>query len=79
MEEKEVRTIKEDIAEIKETVKDVSAVVGDMRVLLAGNYITKQDFEKFKKDSETSRRWWLGFIIALTGACAAIVSILWKS
>jgi len=79
IEEKEVRTIKEDIAEIKETVKDVSSVVNDMRVLIAGNYITKQDFEKFKRDYETNRRWWSGFIIALAGACAAILKLLWKS
>ena len=79
MEEGEIRTIKEDIAEIKETVKDVSTVVNDMRVLLAGNYITKQDFEEFKRDSEANRRWWSGFILALTGACVAVVNLLWKS
>jgi len=78
MEEGEVQTIKKDIAEIKEAVKDVSTVVNDMRVLLAGNYITKQDFEEFKKGAETSRRWWSGFIIAMAGAFAAIVNLLWK-
>jgi len=78
MDEGEARTIKEDIAEIKETIKDVSTVVNDMRVLLAGNYITKQDFEEFKKGMETNRRWWSGFIIALAGAFAAIVNLLWK-
>lgn len=78
MEEGEARIIKKDIAEIKEAVKDVSAVVNDMRVLLAGNYITKQDFEEFKKGAETNRRWWSGFIIALAGAFAAIVNLLWK-
>jgi len=78
MGDEEVQTIKEDIAEIKEAVKDVSTVVNDMRVLLAGNYITKQDFEEFKKGMETTRRWWSGFIITLAGAFAAIVNLLWK-
>ena len=78
MEEGEARTIKEDIAEIKEAVKDVSAVVNDMRVLLAGSYITKKEFEEFKKGFETDRRWWSGFVIALAGAFAAIVNVLWK-
>ena len=79
MEEREVKTFREDIAEIKETVKDVAEVVNDMRVLLAGNYVTKQDFEKFKKEFEGNRRWWSGFIIAVIGACAAILKLLWKN
>ncbi|MCO5388085.1 hypothetical protein [Desulfosporosinus sp.] len=76
--EGEVQTIKKDIGEIKEAVKDVSAVVNDMRVLLAGNYITKRDFEDYKKGTETSRRWWSGFVIALAGAFATIVNVLWS-
>lgn len=75
--QEEIRTIKKDIAEIKEAVKDVSTVVNDMRVLLAGNYITKQDFEDYKKGAETGRRWWSGFVIALAGAFATIVNVLW--
>ncbi|EHQ87547.1 hypothetical protein [Desulfosporosinus youngiae] len=78
MGEEEARTLKEDIAEIKESVKDVSVVVNDMRVLLAGNYITRQDFEEFKKGMESTRRWWSGFMITLAGAFAAIVNLLWK-
>lgn len=76
--EEEVQIIKKDIAEIKESVKEVSTVVGDMRVLLAGNYVTKRDFEEFKKSMETSRRWWSGFIVALAGVFATIVSFFWK-
>lgn len=78
MEDKEVQTLKVDIAEIKEAVKDVSAVVNDVRVLLAGNYVTKQDFEEYKKGTTTNRRWWAGFIIAVAGGFVAIVNILWK-
>lgn len=74
----EVQTIQKDIAEIKEAVKDVSTVVNDMRVLLAGNYITKQDFEDYKKGTENSRRWWSGFVIALAGAFATVVNVLWS-
>ena len=79
MEEGKVKTIKEEITEIKETVKDVSAVVNDMRVLIAGNYVTKQDFEEYKKESVTNTRWWSGFIITLMGACTALVNLLWKN
>ena len=78
MEGKEVQILKADIVEIKEAVKDVSAVVNDMRVLLAGNYVTKLDFEEYKKGATINRRWWAGYIIALAGACVTIVSILWK-
>lgn len=76
--QEEVKTIKKDIAEIKEAVKEVSTVVNDMRVLLAGNYITKRDFEEYKKGIESSRRWWSGFVIALAGAFATIVNVLWN-
>lgn len=76
--EEEVQIIKKDIAEIKESVKEVSTVVNDMRVLLAGNYVTKRDFEEFKKSMEAGRRWWSGFIVALAGAFATFVSLLWK-
>lgn len=76
MDDGEIQTLKVDIAEIKEAVKDVSAVVSDMRVLLAGNYVTKQDFEEYKRGTTSSRRWWAGFIIAVAGAFVAIVNIL---
>ncbi|MDR3601827.1 MAG: hypothetical protein P4L49_15305 [Desulfosporosinus sp.] len=78
MDDKEVQTLKVDIAEIKEAVKDVSAVVSDMRVLLAGNYVTKHDFEEYKKGTTINRRWWAGFIIAVAGAFVAVVNSLWK-
>ena len=79
MDDGEVQTLKIDIAEIKVAVKDVSAAVNDMRVLLAGNYVTKQDYEEYKKGTATNRRWWAGFIIAVAGAFVAIVNILWKN
>jgi hypothetical protein len=78
MDDREARILKADITEIKEAVRDVSVAVNDMRVLLAGNYVTKQDFEDYKKGAIINRRWWAGFIIALAGACVTIVSILWK-
>ncbi|ODA39711.1 hypothetical protein [Desulfosporosinus sp. BG] len=74
MEDKEVQTLKADIAEIKDAVKEVSAVVNDMRVLLAGNYVTKRDFEEYKKGTSINHRWWAGFVIAVTGAFLAIVN-----
>lgn len=70
----ELEALKEDIADIKETMKDVSATVNDMRVLLAGNYLTRSDFEKYKTDEKNSRRWWAGFVIAASSIIMTIIS-----
>lgn len=78
MGDEEVKELKGDIVEIKEAIKDVSAVVCDMRILLAGNYITKREFEEYKRENRTSRRWWTGFIIAAAGAFAGFVNVFWK-
>ncbi|MHB1651530.1 MAG: hypothetical protein ACYCVD_03515 [Desulfitobacteriaceae bacterium] len=72
----ELEGLKDDISEIKETMKDVSATVNDMRVLLAGNYLTRTDFEKYKADEKNGRRWWAGFIIATSSLTMAIITFL---
>lgn len=78
MEDAEIRWLKEEMVEIKEVVKDVAEVVNDMRVLVAGNYVTKQDFEEYKKEDKTSRRWWGGFIITVVGVFTGLLNI-WLS
>lgn len=78
MDARELKSLKEDIAEIKEAVRDVSVVLNDMRVLLAGNYVTKQDLEDYKRGATISRRWWAGFVIAVSGAFLTIASLFWK-
>jgi len=75
MEDAEISWLKEEMDEIKETVKDVAEVVNDMRVLVAGNYVTKADFEKYKNEEKTSRRWVVGFIITVIGAFTALLNI----
>lgn len=75
MEESEIRWMKEAMVEIKENVKDVGAAVNDMRVILAGNYVTKQDFEDYKKEEKLNRRWWAGFILTLSGAITALFNL----
>lgn len=40
----ELDSIKEDIREIKDGIKDLSGSVNNLRVLIAGDYITKTEF-----------------------------------
>lgn len=72
----EIQTLKEDIAEIKETIKEVAATVNDMRVFLAGNFITRIEFDKYKEEEKTGRRWWAGFIITAASLIMGIVTIM---
>lgn len=50
----EVKSLKEDVTEIKQTVKSVELTVNDLRVLLAGNYVTRKDFDKHKEAVQTA-------------------------
>lgn len=52
MGEGDVQGIREDLSEVKECLGDLSRAVTDLRVLVAGNYITKDDFTEFQKVSE---------------------------
>lgn len=72
----ETEVLKEDVAEIKTTVKNVEATVTDLRVLLAANYVTRKEFEKYKEDEMTSRRWWAGFVITAAGLVVAVINII---
>lgn len=85
----EIKTMKEDITETKDTVKRVESVVNDMRVLLAGNYITRKEFDKhktmederFEKHEEkerNGRRWWSATIITIVGIGFAILKAIFK-
>jgi len=75
MDDSEIWWIKEQIVDIKDTVKDVAEVVNDMRVLIAGNYVTKRDFEEYKNVEKTNRRWWAVFIITVVGVSTALLNI----
>ncbi|MFZ5687864.1 MAG: hypothetical protein ACOY9Y_06690 [Bacillota bacterium] len=52
MGESDVQSIRQDIGEVKQALSDLNKSVTDLRVLVAGNYVTKEDFLKFQEASE---------------------------
>lgn len=72
----EVQALKDDVTEIKGDVKDVAAAIADLRVLIAGSYVTKTEFEEYKKEEKVGRRWWAGFIITAAGVVMTIINFL---
>ena len=76
MGETEYHLIKEDVAEIKNTVKAVETMGNDMRVMLVGQYVSKQEYENHKREDQNSRRWWATFIIASAGALMTLVKVV---
>lgn len=75
MENLEILCIKNEIGEIKQTVKNVEEIVNDMRVLIAGNYITKHDFEEYQRGEKSFRRWFAGFVITAVGVFTAVLNV----
>lgn len=72
----ETKALQDDVAEIKDTVKNVETTVTDLRVLLAANYVTRREFDKYKEEEMTSRRWWAGFVITSAGLLVAVINII---
>lgn len=52
MGENDVQVIREDLVEVKRSLTDLSDAVADLRVLVAGNYVTKADFHECQKCAE---------------------------
>lgn len=48
----DVQSIKKDLGEVKESLCDLNKAVGDLRVLVAGNYVTRTDFTEYQKTEE---------------------------
>lgn len=48
----DIQALKEDVTEIKAGVKELSSSVADLRVLIAGNYVTREDFIKHQETEE---------------------------
>jgi len=46
----EVKALKEDIAEIKASLKEIFTMVNDMRVSIAGEYVTRKDKSDCQKE-----------------------------
>lgn len=78
----EVKSLKEDVVEIKSDVKDIGKALQNLHLLIIGNYVTRQEFEgKFEKheqEEKTSRRFWVGTIIAGCGLIFGITTYLFK-
>ena len=67
--ETDVQSIKDDINEVKEAVKDLTKAFNDLRVLVAGDYVKKKEFDAYKKE-ETESRWKLATLTASISAIA---------
>lgn len=58
---------------IYKKVNKVDDEVGDLKVLIAGNYVTREEFDAYKKEEIQSRRFWAGFFIAVGGLAWAVI------
>lgn len=47
-----MQSIKSDLGEVKKSLSDIGKAVTDLRVLVAGNYVTKEDFQKCQDCAE---------------------------
>lgn len=52
MGEVDVRSIMDGLAEVKTLLRDQGKALGDLQVLVAGNYVTKTDFQEYQKIEE---------------------------
>ncbi len=67
---------KDDVAELKTGFKEMSDGFSDMRVLIAGNYVTKDEFEKHKEDEKGSRRYLGTYILAAATVLLGIINVI---
>lgn len=74
----EVEVLKSDVAEIKADVKDISSQIADLRVLVAGGYVTKREFEEYRKTESNNRYKLASAMIAISGVVAGIVTEIFK-
>lgn len=52
MGESDVQVIREDLREVKKAIAELTASVADLRVQVAGNYVTRDDFTKCQDCAE---------------------------
>lgn len=53
MGEGDVQNIRADLVEVKQSLAELTKAVADLRVLVAGNYVTRSDFGVCQKNAET--------------------------
>lgn len=75
----EVQDIKDDVKEIKGDVKDVATAVNSLRILIAENYVTRKEFDNYKKEEQNNRWRWASFIIAAVGLIMTITNLYFKN
>lgn len=51
MGENDVQSIRQDLGEVKVSLVNITEAVADLRVLVAGEYVKKADFDECKKCS----------------------------
>lgn len=79
---------RQDIAEIKNGLTNVDSKVnkvGDcvngLHILIAENYVTRKEFDDYKRDQVVSKRYWAGYLISVLTILFTIVQIIiniWK-
>jgi len=70
--ETELQSLKEDVAEIKAGVKELSSGLNDLRVLIAGDYVKRDEFEDMKRENNEAHKSIIGWII---GLCVSILGV----
>lgn len=61
----DLQEIKEDVKEVKEAVKGVAEKLTDLRLLVAGDYAKKAEFDDFRKN-----------VYKIIGAFGAVVTVV---
>lgn len=72
----EVEMLRDDVTEIKGDVKEIHKSLSDLRVLIAGGYVTKKEFEEYKRDELAGKRQLAAGVVAIAGIVATFVSAL---
>ena len=76
MSEFELQSLKEDVAEIKAGVKELSSGLADLRVLIAGDYVKRDEFDDMKKENSEAHRTIIGWIVGLCVSLLGVFSYL---
>lgn len=72
----ELNELKADIKEVREGQREMLTAFNDLRVLVAGNYVTKTEFSEYKKsigndltdhkkENSTTNRWFAGICVTI--------------
>lgn len=86
MSEVELLSLKEDVAEIKAGVKELSSGLADLRVLIAGDYVRREDCQKCQAENEAAHQalnnkftgWVVGLGTAVFGGLITAVLYLFN-